>query len=131
MTRVTRRRNIRLEIFPAVPETGSIWGRPYEQDAHEDRGPETEQRFMAEATRIQQGIARHVDDATAALRYDSIVECSFCSYAFASDETADLMPWCCDAAQREFVKAHPEYTGEADDFAEDTAAIRADLEKSS
>ena len=100
MSRVTRRQNIRVVVEPCQPWPSYM----------NDTPAKMEDRLINIANQVARDIKRHVDDIDgAAVAYDRVDVCSFCTYEWEvigeGDATEDEplgLPVCCNAAQDEW-----------------------------
>ena len=86
--------NYRIEVTPAAP-----W--------YLDKDPEKAHKSqLRTAEEIKKNILRHVDDIhSATVLYDATALCSHCYYPWEGD---DQFPWCCEAAQKEWIEKNPD-----------------------
>lgn len=102
---VKRRKNIRVQVEPKIAKPGSLFDR-VPQEYQPKMTPELEAEYYGYAQSLQILINRHLfdEDFAAYVMYETVIECEFCAD---SEDYGDSIPWCCDDAQMEWMRANP------------------------
>ena len=110
MSRITYKKNVRIEITQKITEPGA-WishnGNTHWQEQHEAKNMvAVADKAMEMAEDIKNSIRRHVDldDAHMITVYEVVNACGFCLDETPADE--DRIPPCCDEAQKEWLVTH-------------------------
>ena len=110
MSRITYKKNVRIEITQKITEPGA-WiahnGNTHWQEQHEAKSMvAVADKAVQMAEDIKNSIRRHVDldDAHMTTMYEVVNACGFCL-----DDSVivdDRIPPCCDEAQKEWLVTH-------------------------